>query len=392
MPLIITLCVLLLFAYIFDISSAKTKIPAVVLLLLLGWGVRQGTILLHLDVPNLMPLLPVLGTTGLILIVLEGAMDLQLDRSKLPWIGKSFFMALLPILLLSGLFAALFYGVDGGITYKDALVNAIPFAIISSAIAIPSSRYLLAVNKEFITYESSFSDILGVVCFNFIAINQVINGMAVVQALGDFLIMLLITVAASIGLVFLLSRIKHHVKYLPIILMIVLIYAVVEIWHLPALIFIILFGLVLGNIALIGRTRYAGRLHLQVLEPEVKRFHELVTEFTFLVRATFFLLFGFLLETAELLNTDTLAWALLISAAIFLLRYLLLKLFGLPAQWLWPIAPRGLITILLFLSIPAAQSSWLVNKSLVVQVVILSALVMMAGGMLNRKDKKTEGL
>jgi hypothetical protein len=37
--LIITLSVLLLFAYIFDISAAKTKIPSVVLLHLLGWGV-----------------------------------------------------------------------------------------------------------------------------------------------------------------------------------------------------------------------------------------------------------------------------------------------------------------------------------------------------------------
>lgn len=380
--LIITLCVLLLFAYIFDISAAKTKIPSVVLLLLLGWGVRQGTILLNLQIPSLMPLLPVLGTMGLILIVLEGAMELKLDRSKLPLVGKSFFMAILPIILISGLLGWVFYESDGIISFKDALANAVPFAVISSAIAIPSSRNLGSENREFVTYESSFSDILGVIFFNFIVFNQVIDAGSVLHSFWGFLIMLLVTVAATAGLIFLLSKIKHHVKFVPIILMIILIYAVTEIWHLPALLFIILFGLILGNINVLRRQRFIRRLQPDALCGEVQRFHELITEFTFLVRASFFLLFGFLLETSELLNPQTIIWAVIIAAGIFLLRFLLLKIFKLPAQWLWFIAPRGLITILLFLSIPAEQSLALVNKSLVVQVVIISALVMMAGSLL----------
>ncbi len=384
--LIITLSVLLLFAYIFDISAAKTKIPSVVLLLLLGWGVRQGTILLDLQIPDLMPLLPVLGTMGLILIVLDGAMELEVDRSKLPLVGKSFFMALLPIIIISGLLGWIIYQIDGIVSFKDALVNAIPFAVISSAIAIPSSRNLDAANREFVTYESSFSDILGVIFFNFIVFNQVIDVGSVLHSFWGFLIMLLVTVAATAGLIFLLSKIKHHVKFVPIILMIILIYAVTEIWHLPALLFIILFGLILGNINVLRRQRFIRRLQPDALCDEVQRFHELITEFTFLVRASFFLLFGFLLETSELLNSQTIMWAFLIAAGIFLLRYLLLKIFKLPAQWLWFIAPRGLITILLFLSIPMAQSSALVNKSLVVQVIIISALVMMVGSLFP-KDK-----
>ncbi|MDD4033229.1 MAG: hypothetical protein PHS48_08310, partial [Bacteroidales bacterium] len=339
--LIITLSVLLLFAYIFDISAAKTKIPSVVLLLLLGWGVRQGTILLDLQIPDLMPLLPVLGTMGLILIVLDGAMELEVDRSKLPLVGKSFFMALLPIIIISGLLGWIIYQIDGIVSFKDALVNAIPFAVISSAIAIPSSRNLDAANREFVTYESSFSDILGVIFFNFIVFNQVIDVGSVLHSFWGFLIMLLVTVAATAGLIFLLSKIKHHVKFVPIILMIILIYAVTEIWHLPALLFIILFGLILGNINVLRRQRFIRRLQPDALCDEVQRFHELITEFTFLVRASFFLLFGFLLETSELLNSQTIMWAFLIAAGIFLLRYLLLKIFKLPAQWLWFIAPRG---------------------------------------------------
>ena len=66
--IIITVCVLLLLAYLFTITSSKTKIPSVILLLLLGWAVRQTTEVLHIIVPDLNPLLPFFGTIGLILI------------------------------------------------------------------------------------------------------------------------------------------------------------------------------------------------------------------------------------------------------------------------------------------------------------------------------------
>src|SRR5690348_14281563 len=94
--IIIIICLLLLLAYVFDISSALTKIPSVFLLLLLGWGVRQATETFGIQVSDLSPLLPGFGTIGLILIVLEGALELELHKSKLPVIKKSIFNALVP--------------------------------------------------------------------------------------------------------------------------------------------------------------------------------------------------------------------------------------------------------------------------------------------------------
>src|SRR5690606_41153731 len=46
-----------------------------------------------------------------------------------------------------------------GKPWHDCLLNAIPFSVISSAIAIPSVASLTAAKKEFIVYESSFSEI-----------------------------------------------------------------------------------------------------------------------------------------------------------------------------------------------------------------------------------------
>jgi hypothetical protein len=46
-----------------------------------------------------------------------------------------------------------------------------------------------------------------------------------------------------------------------------------------------------------------------------------------------------------------------------------------------------LITILLFLSIPSTLSIPLLNKSLIIQVIVLCALVMMFGMMYSRRKK-----
>lgn len=159
---IIIICVLLLFAYIFDISASKTKIPSVILLLTLGFIAKQFANFFNLDIPNLDSTLPILGTVGLILIVLEGSLELEVNRSKMGFVGKTALMAILPLFIFSFGFAY-FLNYYEEIPLKIALVNAIPLAIISSAIAIPSAHHLTSKNKEFITYESSLSDIIGVV-------------------------------------------------------------------------------------------------------------------------------------------------------------------------------------------------------------------------------------
>ncbi|MDR2204685.1 MAG: cation:proton antiporter [Flavobacteriaceae bacterium] len=386
--IIITLCVLLLLAYLFEITTSKVKIPSVILLLTLGFGGKLLSGSLGLEIPNLNPILPVLGTVGLILIVLEGSLELEMDKSKLPLIFKSSLISLLPIIILSfGIAYCLHY--FASVPLKIALANAIPFGVISSAIAIPSARNLLSGDKEFITYESSFSDIFGVIIFNFIVLNDYFG----VKVFADFgielLLMLIISFIATILLARFLNKIKHHIKFVPIIITIVLIYVVSKEFHLPALIFIMLFGLFMGNIGKLRRFRIIQKLDTLDFGKDVEKFKEITTEFTFLIRASFFILFGFLLETSDLLNTSTLFFAIGITAGIFLIRFLLLKLFKIPVNPLVFMAPRGLITILLFLSIPLSQQIEEINKSLITQVIILSALMMMTG-LMNYKKQTAE--
>lgn len=385
---IITFCVLLLLAYLFDLSSSKTRVPSVILLLLLGWSVKQLTILFNLQLPDVSSALPVLGTIGLILIVLEGSLELELNKSKIGLIKKSFFGALIPMLALALLFAFVF-SYFGNYGLKDCLTNVLPFCIISSAIAIPSVRNLSVYNKEFVIYESSLSDILGVLLFNFFALNDTID----IHSFGHFgLQMVLITIVsfvATIGLSFLLSKIDHHIKFVPIILLVILIYSVSKIYHLPGLIFILLFGLFIGNIDELKRFKWIEKFKPEELNTEVIKFRELTTEGAFLVRSIFFLLFGYLIEASEVLNVETIFWAVLIVFAIFLFRFIQLKLSKLPMRPLLFVAPRGLITILLFISIDPTHTISFVNTSLIIQIVILTALVMMFGLMMNKQPKST---
>ena len=386
--IIITVSILLLLAYVFDITASKTKIPSVILLLLLGFVAKLVTENLNISVPNLNPILPILGTIGLILIVLEGSLELEINKSKLPLIFKSSIVALIPLLIIS--FGIAYYlNHFEQLPLKLALANAIPLGIISSAIAIPSARNLLNNEKEFITYESSLSDIFGVIFFNFITLNDNIGS----QTFGNFtielLLMLVISFVATLLLAGFLNKIKHHIKFVPMIILVLLIYGVAKLFHLPALIFILIFGLFIGNIDELKHYKFIQKFHPVNFSKDVHKFREITTELAFLIRALFFMLFGFLIDIADVLNSETILFAVCITAGIFLVRYLILKLFKIQTNPMVFIAPRGLITILLFFSISISQQIEHIDKSLIIQVIILSALIMMVGLMRYKKPEFT---
>jgi len=384
--IIITLSVLLLLAYVFDITASKTKIPSVILLLLLGFGVKSIAAYFNIDIPNLNPILPILGTIGLILIVLEGSLELEINKAKLPLIFKSSIVSLLPLIIIS-CSTAYYLHYHDYIPFKIALANAMPIGIISSAIAIPSAKNLLKNEREFITYESSLSDIFGVIFFNFIAINDNIRSQTFSNFIFELLLMFVISFVATLLLAGFLNKIKHQIKFVPMIILVLLIYTVSKIFHLPALIFILIFGLFIGNIDGLRHFKFIQRFHPVNFSKDVYKFREITTELAFLIRALFFMLFGFLINISDVINSETILFALSIILGIFIIRFLMLKIFKVRINPLLFIAPRGLITILLFLSIPLTQQIKQVDKSLITQLIIISAIIMMFGLMQYKKPE-----
>ena len=163
------------------------------------------------------------------------------------------------------------------------------------------------------------------------------------------------------------------------ILLVLLIYSISKHFHLPGLLFILVFGLFLGNLDELKNFKWIDKFKPEKLDIEVHKFKEFTVEATFIIRALFFILFGFLMNTEEILNMTTLPWAVVIVFLILIIRYISLRIAGLPASPLLFVAPRGLITILLFLSIIPSLRIPIVDNSLVIQTIILSVLAMMFG-------------
>ncbi|MEY3050109.1 MAG: hypothetical protein RL365_2147 [Bacteroidota bacterium] len=372
--IIILLCVLILMAYVFDITSSKTKLPTVIILLALGWGLKQVALTFDIIIPNIQLILPIVGTFGLILIVLDGSIELEITTKKTKIIRQSFFMSLIPFIVLIGIFSYTLLSLTNT-TWRIALINSIPLGIISSAIAIPSARNFIILNREFIIYESSFSDIFGVIFFNFLLINEIIDLKAFSTFGVQLIIIILISIFSTLGLSFLLNRITHRIKFIPIIILIVLIYSVSKMFHLPALIFILIFGLTLANIDLLKSKKWLRQFNLTRLSNETLKFKEILAEGTFLIRITFFIIFGFLIEIEDLKNLETLSLAIPISVSIYVIRAIfLLFIKKLNSQLLFN-APRGLITILLFVTIDKSNQISFINNSLITQVILITSIL-----------------
>nr|MCU0348927.1 AbrB family transcriptional regulator [Saprospiraceae bacterium] len=130
--IIILLCGLVIFSYLFDLFARRTKVPSVLLLLATGIGLKFIADAFNFEGINFTGILPVLGTIGLILIVLEGALELHFTPEKkrviLKSLGAAFVLLVVSTLLIGWLFT---YITDA--PYKTCLLNAVPYSTISSA-------------------------------------------------------------------------------------------------------------------------------------------------------------------------------------------------------------------------------------------------------------------
>ena len=399
LDILFVLPLLIIFSYLFDAFARKTKFPSVILLMATGIIIRFVISFSGYDnFAFLDNLIPVLGTIGLILIVLEGAIELEITREKLPLIVKGFLAALIILIgniyVLQFLFKTLF-GMEGA----PAVLFAIPLAIISSAVAIPSASSLLQLEREFVVYESTFSDILGIMIFNY-ALRQLESQQPLLgaepmvslglQIIGVIVISLLITYV----LFRMMQQIDHKVKFFLILALLILVYAFGKVLHLPALVTIFIFGIFLSNVKSLLPPFLRKTLDLEATEKELHEFHILTAESTFLVRTFFFLFFGFSIQLSDFTSTSPVLYGLLIFLAMFALRYVYftatsLKLKPSPLVYM---SPRGLISILLFLQLNEVNFINLeespVDERLLLIVILSSMLVMLLGTM--KKDQKKE--
>lgn len=377
---ILVASIVVIFSYLVDIFSHRIRIPSVLLLMAFGMGIKVFLDVTGIGAPDFTKMLPFLGTIGLILIVLEAAMHLHLTRDALEVMSKAAIAAASLLLVTSGVITGLLHLVSGE-SFHSCLVNAIPFAVISSAMAIPSAQNLSPEKKEFVIYESTFSDILGILFFTLASNN--LGGVDdwVLGISKSVLITILFSAIFTVGLVWLVTKLRNHVKFFLILFLLLLVYSVAKLFHLPALLLVFLFGLALNNTFLLNRWKWLSeKIDLEKVQEDLKYMQVSATESTFLIRTFFFVIFGYSLQWALILKLDVILLSLAVAAIIFGLRFGFFKL--LAKNHLFPeflIAPRGLITVLLFYSIPQDLQIGSVNLGSVFLVVVVTAITMAAG-------------
>lgn len=390
--LVIIGSLIVIISYLFNLVAKRYSIPSVLLLIMLGMIAHGLVSATGADSPNLSPILEVLGIIGLIMIVLEASLDLELTGDKRKLISRAFFTALIN-LVLSALLIAGVMTIYLDVDMTTGLLYAVPLSIMSSAIIIPSVEVLDKEKREFMVYESTFSDILGIMLFYFLisSLEAESFGQMSLAVLLNLTLTVIVSVAASYFLIFLFQKITTELKLFLLIAVLILLYALSKMLHLSSLLIILVFGMILSNrhIFFPGKLRrFLDEGHMSTI---FDNFKMITLESSFIVRTFFFVIFGFTIILASLLDLKVWVVSILILGILYGIRYAYFKFIIRkniqPEVWM---APRGLITVLLFYSIPDNLVVEEFNTGVLLLVILASSIVMAFALIRYRRAAKQE--
>ncbi len=376
---VIAISVIIIVSYLFNLISRKTNIPSVLLLIILGIGLKQLSVSFGIETGDLLfSVLEILGIVGLTMIVLEAALDLKLTKEKWPLIWKSFVVALLALVItsLASAYIIQYYFIE---SFFTALVYAVPLSVISSAIVIPSVGALDEARKEFMVYEATFSDILGIMFFYFLLGNADTETTPAIvwNVVSNIALTLILSVVVSYALVLLFQKLDTNVKLFLLIAVLLLLYSLGKLFHLSSLVIILVFGLILNNHRLFFFKPLSKLVDSRAVSGILNNFHLVTLETAFVMRTFFFVVFGMTIVLATILDADTAIVSGILLVVLYAVRWLMLLIFVrrdiLPQLF---IAPRGLITVLLFFSIPDELLSPNFNSGVLLFMIIISSVVM----------------
>ncbi len=377
--IIIASSVILILSFFFGEISKKTNIPSVLMLIFLGILLKFGLDAMGGDEIDFFPVLEVLGIVGLIMIVLEAALELELKQEKAIPIAKAFVIAFVGLMLSTWIAALILHQFIPGMTMDQAWLYATPLSILSSAIIIPSVSTLREDKKEFHIYESTFSDIMGIMMFYFLTgqLNDADHSSGLGGFAGNVVLTIVLSLLASYLIVLVFQSIKSHTKLFLMIAVLLLLYSLGKKMHLSSLIIILVFGLLIANMRLFFRGFLKKWLNYRQAKHIYEGLHVITMETAFVVRTFFFVIFGITISLSSLASINVAMVSLLIIASIYAIRFVTLRLMIgsdiLPQLY---IAPRGLITVLLFYAIPKEAQVAGFEPGILLFIIIGTSLIM----------------
>jgi cell volume regulation protein A len=344
---------LLVLAFVANRLSRLTRVPDVIVLLLIG--VTLGPILRWVNPENFKGAVHILGMLALILILFEGGLELRL-RQALRYFPAGLLLVVLSFGLSMGLIALVGRPLLH-LAWSDCLLLGATLGCTSGAIVIPALQQIAAPEpvKITLTIEAALGEVIAVLIvgsmLNMAMSKSLISGMA-----ADFSHHLLgaLIVGVAVGAIW--SRLWPRVAGLPycniLNLGVVLgVFAVARYVGGSGLLGELIFGITLANLP---RTPHMARQGARMLA-----FH---AELSFLVRSFFFVMLG---VVAQFISRRYIIPILGILAALILARYLAVQVSWRAVrdvtrkqtELLFWMLPRGLVTAVLALEIVDARGA-----------------------------------
>src|SRR5271165_7079772 len=344
---------LLVLAFVANRLSKLTRVPDIIVLLLIG--VTLGPILRWVHPETFKSAVHILGMLALILILFEGGLELRL-RQALRYFPAGMLLVLTSFGLSLGLIALMGRALLH-LQWSDALLLGAALGCTSGAIVIPALQQITAPEpvKITLTIEAALGEVIAVLVvgsmLNMGEDRSLLTGMA-----SDFThhIVVALILGVAVGAVW--SRLWPRVAGLPysnvLNLGVVLgVFAIARSAGGSGLLAELIFGVTLANVP---RTPHMVRQGLRMLA-----FH---AELSFLVRSFFFVMLGIV---AEFISRKYIVPILGILAALLLARFLAVQ----ASRWavrdvtraqtdlLFWMLPRGLVTAVLALEIVDARGA-----------------------------------
>jgi cell volume regulation protein A len=350
--------ILVFLAHLFSTIFSRTRIPDVILLIIIGICVGP---LLGLATPDMFGEVgPVFTTITLIIILFEGGLALKLNMLRTAFSG-AMLLALLSYLLTMFVVGGLAFWLTD-LEFLQAFILGAIVGSTSEAVVIPLVRQLKVKEETqtLLSVESSINDVLSIVITMALVQAYVAGKFEIFTISGDliasFLVALVLGVVGALIWSIILNRIhviKNAMFTTPAFVFII--YGVTESMGFSGAIAALAFGVTIGNIESIRIPIFKT---LTVDEPvglsETERIF--FSEVAFLLKTFFFIYLGMSLE---LISSQLIIVGLIFTVVAFILRAPAVRtsIKGMPAKDLSVIAvmvPKGLAAVVLA-SIPLQQ-------------------------------------
>ena len=386
---------LLVLAFLANRVFRLTGVPDVVLLMALG--VILGPVLGLIRPGSLTTTTHLLGTLAIILVLFEGALELDL-RDTLRHFPGSLLLALLAYVLSAALVAAIVtYAL--GLPWVSGLLVGAALGCTSSTVVLPVLQHMNVEEAARVTLvlEASWGDVLAVLTVSLLLdLHRSGGPIALGLALGALRqvgVALLFSVTAGVLWSRLLRVLTEQRFWQVLTFSIVLVlYAGMEALGANGLIAVLGFGLTLANFPGIDPELGFRHLYTAIIQPQqaLLTFH---SELAFLVRTFFFVLIGAVAELQTFFEHPLLMAGTV--AALFLARWLAVH----ASRWAWRgvgkqgreailwMLPRGLITVVLAIEATEARGNELsFLPALAFAVILATNLLVLFGSVKIRRE------